>query len=150
MRKTIVVATASLALLGLSACDMSLEEESTGKQSSGEKSDPQAGFIGKPETGKGDAKDGPKNVVGNWQIKNMPKFKRDPFDMFATVKLKVKNVSDSEDEPWLEIRLTRGKTLVTTFDCIGQTVRPGETTILDCESFDDYAKFTEYEIKNAF
>ena len=89
------------------------------------------------------------NVVGNWEILNEPKFGRE-FGTFKTVDLRVKNVSDSEDEPWLEIRLTKGDNLVTTFDCIGDTVRAGERTTLECFSGDDYRKFTDYEILNAF
>lgn len=90
------------------------------------------------------------NVIGNWAILTKhPKF-GEAYGMFDSVKIDVKNISDSEDEPWLEIRLTKGNRLVTTFDCIGQTVRPGEVTTLDCSSMDDYAPWTDYEIKNAF
>lgn len=113
------------------------EPESTGKQtdsSSEEKTDA--------------AKD--KNTIGNWKLLNKPKIKKGQFGTFANVKLKVRNISDSEDEPWLEIRVTRGKNLVTTFDCIGRTIRPDETTTLDCSSMDNYKKWTEYEVKNAF
>lgn len=89
------------------------------------------------------------NVVGNWLILTKhPKFGKE-YGMFKTVKIDVKNISDSEDEPWLEIRLTKGNRLVTTFDCLSNTVRPGEVTTLDCSSMDDYAPFTKYEIKNA-
>lgn len=88
--------------------------------------------------------------VGNWDILTKPQFGQQ-YGMFDTVKIKVKNVSDSEDEPWLEIRLTNKKgDLVTTFDCIGRTVEPGQTTTLECSSLDDYAAFTDYEIRNAF
>ncbi|QNN53182.1 hypothetical protein [Nocardioides mesophilus] len=89
------------------------------------------------------------NTVGNWTILNKPKFGQE-YGMFKSVDLRVQNTSDSEDDPWLEIRLTNGNDLVTTFDCIGQTVRPGETTTLECSSLDDFRKFTDYEILNAF
>lgn len=89
------------------------------------------------------------NTIGNWYIMNKPKF-GEQYGMFDTVDLKVKNVSDSEDEPWLEIRLTKGNELVTTFDCIGRTVEAGQVTTLECSSLDDYRDFTDYEIQNAF
>lgn len=98
----------------------------------------------------GDAKGDAKGDVGNWDILNEPKFGKE-FGTFKTVDLKVKNVSDEDDEPWLEIRLTnKAGDLVATFDCIGDTVEPGQSTTLDCTSLDDYAAFDDYEIKNAF
>ena len=90
------------------------------------------------------------NVIGNWTILTKhPKFGQE-YGTFKDVKIDVKNTSDSEDQPWLEIRLTKGNRLVTTFDCMGDTVRPGEITTLDCSSLDDYGTWTKYEIKNAF
>lgn len=90
--------------------------------------------------------------VGNWKIETKKvRFTKDAIDSFETIKLKVRNVSDSEDEPWLEIRaMNKAGDLVTTFDCIGQTVDAGQATTLDCTSLDDFAKVTDYEIKNAF
>lgn len=104
---------------------------------------------GAVESSAGEAPAADANVVGNWEILNEPKFRRE-MGMFTTVDLRVRNVSDSEDEPWLEIRLTKGDNLVTTFDCVGDTVRAGERTTLECFSGDDYRKFTDYEILNAF
>jgi hypothetical protein len=99
--------------------------------------------------GKHKAGDGAPGEVGNWNILNEPKFGKQ-YGMFDTVKIDVKNVSASEDEPWLEIRLTnKAGDLVTTFDCLGDTVEPGQKTTLKCSSFDDYAPFADYEIKNA-
>lgn len=98
----------------------------------------------------GDAQGGAKGEIGNWDILNEPRFGKE-FGMFKTVNLKVKNVSDEEDEPWLEIRLTNKKgDLVATFNCVGDTLEPGQTTTLECGSTDDYAPFADYEIKNAF
>jgi hypothetical protein len=101
--------------------------------------------------GKKGSGDSAKGEVGNWDILTArPEFKKE-FGMFSTVKLKVKNVSGSEDEPWLEIRLTnKAGDLVTTYDCIGDTVEAGQSTTLECSSLDDWAPFTDYEIKNAF
>ena len=88
--------------------------------------------------------------VGKWGILNEPQFGQE-FGMFKSVKLEVRNVSDSDDEPWLEIRLTNKKgDLVTTYDCIGETVEPGQKTTLDCSSLDDYAEWSDYKIQNAF
>lgn len=125
---------AKAVLFGLPAIVFLACSSSDGEESGGKK--------GADKSAKGD--------VGNWDIVGEPNFGKE-FGMFKNVKLTVKNVSDSDDEPWLEIRLTnKGGDLVTTFDCIGDTVEPGQKTTLDCSSLDDYAPFSDYEIKNAF
>lgn len=104
---------------------------------------------GAPEPGKNKVKAAPGQVIGNWKILNKPQIKQE-YGMFGTADLEVENISDSEDEPWLEIRLTNGRNLVTTFDCIGRTIRPGERAVLECTSMDDYRPWKQMEILNAF
>lgn len=129
--KAVLFGLPALIVIGCGSGSVTAEdEESQGKKKSGQSS-------------KGD--------VGNWKIVTKKVNFPEEYGMFGTVKLKVKNVSDSEDEPWLEIRLTNKKgDLVTTYDCIGQSVEAGQRTTLECSSLDDYAPFSDYEIKNAF
>lgn len=92
------------------------------------------------------------NVVGSWKLLNREelKFEKDMFDEFAIVELHVKNISDQDDAPFLDIRLTNGTLLVTTFTCSGNTIRPGESAVLECFSIDPFQKFTKVEILNSF
>ena len=143
MRKA-VTASAVMAIGTLGACAPIEDSGSDSVTTTNDEAGP-----GGPEGGKNKVKAEPGNVVGNWKLLNKPKIKKE-YGMFGTADLKVENISNSEDEPWLEIRLTKGRNLVTTFDCIGQTVRPDERTVLQCSSMDDYRPWTKMEIKNAF
>ncbi|GAA3820419.1 hypothetical protein [Nocardioides panacisoli] len=127
--KAVLFGLPLIVVLACSSGSGGSDEESTGKQKDSSKSAP------------GD--------VGNWDILNKPTFGTE-YGTWKIVDLKVKNVSKEDDEPWLEIRLTNKKNdLVATFDCVGNTVNPGQTTTLQCSSMDKVAPYTDYEIKNA-
>ncbi|GAA4803306.1 FxLYD domain-containing protein [Nocardioides caeni] len=109
------------------------------------------GEDGEESTGKKDAGESAAGEVGNWDIVTDPVFKKDSLGTFATTKIKVKNVSDDNDTPWFEIRLTdKAGDLVATYDCIGDEVEPGQQAQIECISTDEFAQFKDYEIKNAF
>lgn len=93
-----------------------------------------------------------KNVVGNWTIENMGQVKfAEEYGSFKTIPLKVRNNSDEADSPWFEIRLTDAKgDLVATFDCIGDEFEPDQGGNVDCSTLDDFAKFKDWELKDAF
>lgn len=93
-----------------------------------------------------------KNVVGNWTIENMAQVKfSEEYGSFKTIPLKVRNGSDEPDSPWFEIRLTDAKgDLVATFDCIGDEFEPDQGGNVDCSTLDDFTKFKDWELKDAF
>lgn len=140
MRKSII-ALLAVAALGTTACSVPAEgEESSGRQG------------GKGSSAKANKAKADPSVIGNWKIENFKTLQfGEQYDMFKSVKLNVRNVSDETDSPWLEIRLTNKKgDLVASYDCIGDEYEPGQGGPLDCSSLDDFAPFTEWEIKNAF
>lgn len=143
--KSILIGLPALVFL---ACSGSVSTDEDKDSVGGSKDDKASSQEGKK--GKADKKKKSGNSVGNWDILSKPQFK-EQYGTFGEVKLKVRNNSDSEDEPWLSIRLTNKKgDLVTEYDCIGRTVEPGQTTTLSCTSLDDYAPWSDYEIQNAF
>ena len=140
MKRAVLLALASTILIA--GCSLPEEEASSGKQSSGK------GGRSSSESAK---KSNDPSVVGNWKIENMKQIKfAEEYGMFATVSLKVRNVSDDADTPWLAIRLTDKKgDLIAEYDCIGDEYEPGQGGTVRCSSLDDYAPFADWEIKNA-
>lgn len=110
---------------------------------SGKKDDKGDKADAKPKDAKG-------GVVGNWDILNKPKVAEE-FGMFGTMKLNVRNNSDDTDQPFLDVRLTnKAGDLVTVYTCSGDEIEPGQKATVECFSTDDYAAWTDYEIKNTF
>ena len=130
-----------MAIVGGAANEVAKEMDKSSEASSGKQS----------SDGSSNAKSNDPSVVGNWKIENMKQIKfAEEYGMFATVSLKVRNVSDDADTPWLAIRLTDKKgDLVAEFDCIGDEYEPGQGGTVRCSSLDDYAPFAEWEVKNA-
>jgi hypothetical protein len=117
--------------------DNSSQEDTGAKGSSDDKAD------AAPKDAKG-------GVVGNWDILNKPQPKSE-YGMFGTFNLKVRNNSDDADTPFLDVRLTnKAGDLVTAYTCAGDEIEPGQKATVQCFSTDDYAKWTDYEIKNSF
>jgi len=129
-----------MAIVGGAANEVAKEMDKSSEASSGKQSSDGS-----------NAKSNDPSVVGNWKIENMKQIKfAEEYGMFATVSLKVRNVSDDADTPWLAIRLTDKKgDLIAEYDCIGDEYEPGQGGTVRCSSLDDYAPFAEWEVKNA-
>jgi len=140
VKRAVLLALASTILIA--GCSLPEEEASSGKQSSGK------GGRSSSESAK---KSNDPSVVGNWKIENMKQIKfTEEYGSFASINLKVRNVSDETDSPWFEIRLTdKSGDLVASYDCIGDEYEPGQGGSVGCSTFDDFGPFADWEIKNA-